>query len=69
MKESKIWKMRTYFYVGIAIFFALVYLVRCTSCTRKEEEKKIGLDQMAFWPPDIVPHPHPPQPEPRDNNA
>lgn len=65
MKETTIWKGRTYFYV-ICILLALIAW----------SLKAVAVDiyryqinhEEAFWPPDVVPHPHPPQPEPNDDD-
>lgn len=41
------------------------------SCSRGRVELggvEITSHRLAFWPPDLVPHPHPPQPPPKDDD-
>lgn len=71
-----VWKMRTAVFI-IAIL--IVAVTSCVSCSRKkdDEEKEVSMKKhlanprLAFWPPDVIPHPHLPNPEPSptDPNA
>lgn len=46
-------------------------LTACTDSSPSRGELAMTSDSecfIAFWPPDMVPHPHPPQPDPKDDN-
>jgi len=73
MKESWVWRLRTWIYiVGIAAFVIAV-AIKCNNTQKKSHELKphqmgqLAISDECFWPPDMVPHPNPPWDQPKDD--
>jgi hypothetical protein len=63
-----IWRFRTVLYILALIAIVLGALALKRGFAKRDEIKslcdaRIAMNEKAFFPPDIVPHPHPPHEE------
>lgn len=51
------------------IFMMICTLTGCRRCPFELGDIEFTTHHVAFWPPDMVPHPHLPEPEKKDDMA